>query len=68
MAERTAEFGPGDIARSDQFVASGESVSAVHVSPENRKVVRLCGSQRGSQPMLRLGALVLAVSGNRPGS
>ena len=43
----------GDITRSDQFVASGESVSAVHVSPDNRKVVRLCGSQRGSQPMLR---------------
>lgn len=47
-------------ARSDQFVTLGESVSAVRVSPENRKVVRLVAPSQCSG----LVALVLVASGN----
>ena len=36
--------------RSDQAVTLDAALSAVHVSPENRKVVRPRGSQRGSAP------------------
>ena len=42
--------------RSDQAVTLDAALSAVHVSPENRKVVRPRGSQRGSRPHMTSGA------------
>jgi hypothetical protein len=48
--------------RSDQFVTSAALLPVVHVSPENWKVVRPRGSQRGSRPHMtpgHRGALVL---------
>ena len=41
--------------RSDQFVTSGALLPAVHVSPDNWKVVRPRGSQRGSHLNMMLG-------------
>ena len=38
--------------RSDQSVTSDAIPAVVHASPESRKVVRSCGSQRGSQRCL----------------
>ena len=51
-------------------MTSAALLPAVHVSPENWKVVRPCGSQRGSQPAQdgwHLGALVLVTISGFPG-
>jgi hypothetical protein len=42
---------------SDQLVTSGTSVAAVQVSPGNWKVVRPCGSQRGSRLQMPPGSV-----------
>jgi hypothetical protein len=43
--------------RSEQSATSDALLRAVHMSPENWKVVRPCGSQRGSRPHMTPGAV-----------
>ena len=40
-----------------EFPPTGASLSVVHVCPKNRKAVRPCGSQRGSQPQTTPGTV-----------
>jgi hypothetical protein len=49
LAFRSVDARVGVRRRSEQFVTSGSSFPVVHVGPAHPEVVRLCGSQRGSQ-------------------